>query len=405
MDSDSRQHDAQKVISDLRDHLSRHDKPIAFFFGAGTSCSIRIPSSSDPDTLQALIPAVLALTEQCRDDIYKCGDKFKKAWDSLVTECNTRKLDPNIETILSQLRMMMNAIGAGDKLCGLNSSEISAMEESVRKTIAKAVMPNLSLIPPDFAHRKFARWLSKSSRKFPVEIFTVNYDVLFEHCLELERVPYFDGFVGSYQPFFHSDSLRRIESAPGANWVRLWKVHGSVNWRRIQFDDRKRIVRGEPDTDGAMIFPSMEKYDESRQQPYSAFTDRLGRFLDQDDALLITAGFSYGDEHINNIIFGALENRPRTHVYALQFNEVGDDTHLARYARQRRNVVLIGKESGFIGTRKASWLPADCPGFMKDVFSVIETGSKSKEPAVKSGQMKIGDFAAFCSFLESMSVE
>ena len=27
-------HDAQKMLSDFRDHLGRHDKPIAYFFGA-----------------------------------------------------------------------------------------------------------------------------------------------------------------------------------------------------------------------------------------------------------------------------------------------------------------------------------------------------------------------------------
>jgi transposase InsO family protein len=44
----------------------------------------------------------------------------------------------------------------------------------------------------------------------------------------------------------------------------------------------------------------------SRQQPYASFIDRLTRFLEQDDALLIVAGSSFGDEHINNLIFGAL---------------------------------------------------------------------------------------------------
>lgn len=35
-------HDAHKTIADLRDHLARHDKPIAFLFGAGTSCAVTL---------------------------------------------------------------------------------------------------------------------------------------------------------------------------------------------------------------------------------------------------------------------------------------------------------------------------------------------------------------------------
>ena len=111
-----------------------------------------------------------------------------------------------------------------------------------------------------------------------MEIFTVNYDVLIEHALESERVPVFDGFVGSYQPFFHPDSLRRPETAPGANWTRLWKMHGSITWRRIEQEGHFRVIRGAIDPAGEMILPSFQKYDESRQQPYAAFTDRLTAF-------------------------------------------------------------------------------------------------------------------------------
>jgi hypothetical protein len=55
-------------------------------------------------------------------------------------------------------------------------------------------------------------------------------------------------------------------------------MHGSVTWRRFEQDGRARVVRGEPNLEGEMIYPSYQKYDESRQQPYSAFTDRLSRF-------------------------------------------------------------------------------------------------------------------------------
>ena len=54
----------------------------------------------------------------------------------------------------------------------------------MRKTIAKIVTPDLSSIPNEHPHRKFARWLIKTSRQNPVEIFTVNYDVLIENALE-----------------------------------------------------------------------------------------------------------------------------------------------------------------------------------------------------------------------------
>lgn len=396
-------HDAQKTLADFRDHLARHDKPIAFFFGAGTSCAVRVPIAGDESKTQPLIPAVAGLTAMAKKDGADLGKKYEEAWGAIEAHCKDNKQDPNVENVLSRLRMMISAVGNTDTLSGLKKEEIERLEECVRKTIARLVNPDLATVSSDSPHRKFARWLVKTSRQKPVEIFTVNYDVLIEHGLEAERIPMFDGFVGSYRPFFHADSLRRLEAAPGSNWTRLWKMHGSITWRRIQQDGRARVVRGEPDPAGEMIYPSFQKYDESRQQPYSAFTDRLSRFLEQDDALLIVAGFSFSDEHINNLIFAALENRPRTHVYALQFEELPEASDLVKRANQRPNMVVVGPQSGIIGGRRALWAPVENPPFMDGVFELKEEEASGGGDKVKTGRMKIGDFACFCDFLESMT--
>lgn len=393
-------HDAQKLLADFRDHLARHDKPLAFLFGAGTSCAVRVVEN---DTHKSLIPAVTELTTLAKADADSLGEKYAKAWEAIEQDCRDNKQAANIEGVLSRLRMMLSATGKSDALAGLRRGEIQSLEETVRKFIANAVTPDLSLIT-NFPHRKFARWLGKSSRKSPVEVFTVNYDVLIEHALEIERIPIFDGFVGSYKPFFQADSLRRAEAAPGSNWTRLWKMHGSVTWRRTEEDGRMRVVRGAPDPTGEMIYPTSQKYDESRQQPYSAFTDRLSRFLEQDDALLVVAGFSFGDEHINNLIFGALENRPRTHVYALQFDELAPQSDLMKRAEQRPNMIVISPKTGTIGGRKLMWAPTECPASMDAVFQLSEETATEGEP-VRSGRMKIGDFACFCDFLGSMTAE
>jgi len=406
MTSTNNLHDAQKTLAALRDHLARHDKPIAFLFGAGASCAVRVENDGKTGPI---IPAVAGLTEVCKVEAAGVGEKFNSAWELIEKHCKGNNLDPNVENILSQLRMMLAAIGQGDTLSGLNREEIRQLEESVRKTIAKVVTPDLTGLPANYPHRQFSRWLSKTSRQNPIEIFTLNYDVLLEHALESERVPVFDGFVGSYRPFFHPDSLRRLEAAPGANWTRLWKMHGSVTWRRVDFDGRARLIRGEPNLEGEMIYPSFQKYDESRQQPYSAFVDRLSRFLEQDDALLIVIGFSFGDEHINNHIFEALENKPRTHVYALQFDEIADDSSLAKRAMQRSNLIALGPHKGIIGSRILEWAPIESPSFMADVFELVfkEQGGKGEngDQETKIGRMKIGDFASFSSFLQSMIVD
>ena len=106
--------------------------------------------------------------------------------------------------------------------------------------------------------------------------------------------------------------------------------------------------------------------------------DRLARFLELDDALLIVSGFGFGDEHINNVIFGALENRPRTHVYALQYGEQGDDADLAKRSYQRRNMIVVGPDTGIIGGRRARWGLAEGHTFVEAAFEVTTKQQESQ---------------------------
>lgn len=52
-------------------------------------------------------------------------------------------------------------------------------------------------------------WISGTGREHPVEIFTTNYDLLFEQALERTHVPFFDGLP--LEPFTVHD-LRRTGS-------------------------------------------------------------------------------------------------------------------------------------------------------------------------------------------------
>lgn len=70
-----RTHDAQRTLAAVRDDLTRHAKPIAFFFGAGTSCAMRIPSAVDETKTEALIPAVAGLTWIAKQYAAAKGDR------------------------------------------------------------------------------------------------------------------------------------------------------------------------------------------------------------------------------------------------------------------------------------------------------------------------------------------
>ena len=397
-------HSASKLLTDLRDHLARPDKPIGFFFGAGTSCSVKVPDPDDEKKRKPLIPDIAGITELCRQAVQALGDDFASAWDQIRKET-----DSTVEEILSRVQMMRQVVGSNDTLRGLNSNKLNELENTIRKTIAKAAMPDLKEVLDSLPHREFANWLIRTAREHTVEVFTLNYDVVLESALESQDVPIFDGFIGSYQPFFVPDSLSLKEMGPSKHWIRLWKMHGSVTWERTKTNNQERVVRHVPTGTGEMIYPSYQKYQKSLEQPYAALADRLRRFLLLDDAILITCGYSFGDDHINEILFRALGIRPRTHVFALQYKDPEKCSDLWNLGNRHLNLAVVGPQRGVLNGRAGYWEISEREtipgiGFAVDGVQAHSGGCAQKEKSSTAhGRVTIGDFTEFCRFLGSIT--
>lgn len=403
-------HDPRQIIELLRDHLATHDKPICFLFGAGTSSSVNVAPAAAPGATRAfkpLIPAINELTRRCRDAVVAMGKPYLDAWDRLVNECTTAKVDPNIENILSRTRTKMTAMGPGDSLLGLDVAGMANVEKEIRKAIVRCAAPADASIPAELPHRGFARWVRQATRKQAIELFTTNYDIMFERSLEAVRVPVFDGFVGAWQPYFHAEALESEETLPGPQFVRLWKIHGSINWTEREIGAARRVVRtsGEPDPDGTMVFPSQRKYDESRKQPYQALMDRLSAVLARDGALLVACGYSFGDEHINARMLCVLERRPLSHVVVLRYSDLPADDPIVALASAYPNLMVLGPNGGVLGGRWGEWrltesLDDRARNFFSPAFKLDAAAAGG--PAPVTGKLVLGDFNSFCEFLGTM---
>jgi SIR2-like domain len=398
-------HDPRREIEKLREHLAAHDRPIAFLLGAGTSCSVRDVSG------QPLIPNLAVIGDRCRAAMAALGADYAAAYDSLVEESRSdsavRVREPNVEQILDRVRLKISSMTSDDILAGVDRSHLADIEQAIRNTIATAVMPDASSIPVEIPHHALARWVGRATRSAAVEIFTTNYDTLLERGLEDQRVPVFDGFVGSREPFFEPRSLAHEQVAPGAEWCRLWKIHGSVNWRRREaVSGERRIVRGEESTSGEMIFPSYEKYDKSRKQPYTAILDRLQRFLSaREDAVLVVLGYSFGDQHINEVVFDALKVRERLHVFAVQYSDPisGDDLWVE--AMRTPNLIVYGPTAAIVGTIAGEWrLVEPVEDSTSDLLDIPFDSDAEPEHDQQSltGRFRLGDFAWFARYLDRM---
>lgn len=336
------------------------------------------------------------------------------AWDALVIQCQQDARPANVENVLSKVRMKIDAIGEGETLLGLDREQLCGIESTICAAIARTVSPAEDKIPRSTPHDAFAAWVKRVNRSAPLEIFTTTYDVLFERAFEAARVPVFDGFVGTHHPFFYPECLDDDDLLPKSKWIRLWKLHGSVNWRLEEGVAGKRIIRSHLTQGGELILPSHRKYDESRKQPYVAYMDRLLRILNSEHALLITCGYSFRDEHINALLYGALDNRKTLNIIALQFHDLTENDDVIKVAVRRSNLTVIGPNGGVISALWGLWQltqPVDnkTSSFMDIAFDSNALPEDEGSPAAASadlrGRMRLGDFNYFCRFLNAMGPE
>jgi hypothetical protein len=331
------EHDPLKFVAELSAKLATRSRHVCVFLGAGVSRACGLP---DVALLQERILAAL-------------GDADRAAF--------TRELDGrNLELALSRLRRIAALLDGADTIDGLTGAQASDLD----KVVCQKIVQSLDIAAADLSPvYNLAAWVARAGYRLPIELFTANYDLLLETALESLRVPYFDGFVGSLQAGFHTEL---VEGTPGAEhewvpafFVRLWKLHGSVNW--LWRDDHHIVRLGQPVTDGraAAIYPSDTKYEESRRVPFVVLHDRLRRALQQPETLAIIAGYSFSDAHLNEAFFDAAVRHERSEFVAFCYDEI--PAVLAIRAAVTPNLQVIGGNEAILGGVRAGWKPPQNP--------------------------------------------
>ena len=152
------------------------------------------------------------------------------------------------------------------------------------------------------------------------KIFTTNYDLAFEHSLDALSVDYTDGFTGFVNRQFDPRTL--INSAKAT----LIKIHGSVNWVEEETKIKElqpRFVNGKAcieDTKPVLIYPTSNKLYQTYSTPYSELMRYMLNEMVTERNVILVMGYKYGDEHINEILYKALQN-PQNVFYFFQYGE------------------------------------------------------------------------------------
>ena len=378
-----------KEIRELQNQLS-YSKNIGFFFGAGTSTALGIPNIA-----QLTTQVEESLENEQKADFIKIKEELRTILD---------KADINIEDMLNQIRRIREITGEkSDKnFSDINGESAKSLDIEICKNIYNILSEKEK--DADIKNtKKLMAWLNLQNRDYSKEIFTSNYDLIFEKSLEEIQIPYFDGFVGSYEPFFLPENVETFveNNDITKSWIRLWKIHGSLSWFwKKESNGSTRIVRlGRVDNienegNEIVIYPSKEKYDSSRKQPFISYFDRMKSFLSKGELLFIISGYSFSDQHINEVIFNSLRNNNRLFILVFAFS---DDTieELYKYSSSYLNITAFSPKKGIQNGEIIEW------EFKKADLKPSERADYFWNETDK--ELTIGDFNKLVDFIISNS--
>lgn len=308
-----------KDSGDLLEQVDRHfdSSNQAWLLGAGVS-------------VDAGLPLMGALTARVRERMK--GEPYEALLEGLMGELPA---NAHIEHVLSQLgdySAIANRVAVGsviiagqtyglDELREAHTAITNHVAETIRwgfvaqkEGVAAVIGTRDAPLAKIDDHSAFVNVLFEKrqaglwDRRKPVHLFTTNYDTLLEDALSLGRYPHWDGFSGGAVAF-RSHQYGKVPKPDGMRAM-VVKLHGSIDWVLGTEGDvwRVRDTDAYPKHHGrVLIHPQSTKYVSTQKDPFAAQFEIFRRVLGGTEELVLgVAGYSFGDEHVNEEIERAL---------------------------------------------------------------------------------------------------
>lgn len=312
-----------RVKKDLGDVLK--SKNLAFLFGSGCSSAWRDGKEVGIPTMG---PMAKALFFPADGESAISETQRQQAKEILGLDLTEERFVSNLEALMEVLFGFRFALSSSSKLEfqeGLKLVEdlIRSIAEHVRRSCTNGAFRTTDEGTPDTTvvdtYQSFYRKLIQRDRTLPRPwVFTTNYDLFNETAMDRLGIPYINGFQGSVERRFNPAVFRQTIAEEldlaGRRWssvdslVYFAKLHGSVSWESRP-SGLFPVIETHPDllkTDSLLIYPTPAKQNASFASPYSDMFREFQTRVVREQSALITAGYSFSDEHVNNIIFQAL---------------------------------------------------------------------------------------------------
>ncbi len=283
---------------------------VSFLFGAGSSFHLGAP-------IIRTIPS--ELKNQCLNEI---------------TNYFGEGADPSYEDLF-------NCLQADSYLKEMKKEDISSLKASMIKmqkwlfeqcdtnktTIHSIYTSDLKLQKNRYHYHEtlVKKLLQRPVHLRRANLFTTNYDMAFDYALDNLGVHYINGFMGVHNRCFRPEVYDYDLYYPGQSAIgkvhraekvlRYYKMHGSLSWvstptnvsntygiKEIPLNDNFPI----DENNEIMIYPCVSKKSFTLDLPYSELFRQFSQAINQPQSVLICVGYSFYDEHINDIIKQAL---------------------------------------------------------------------------------------------------
>lgn len=373
-----------RLVQRLRQYLEVRN--LSVLVGNGSSIPLGAP----------LIGSCQKIKEELDKDEHKLKDaeqqeRAKAVLHSLLKEAPAIGVEPMLAVLLN---IQANALLLNNEVQGdISAGDAILLERLLKKWLYHRCCA-LNFTAAERLHDQeefFRRLLLRSTNLPRVRVFTTNYDLILERALDNLGVMYFDGFLGTIHRNLRTESYHYDLYYPGETTegrvsrvdrvLHLYKLHGSINWRRRGRSGADDIVCSHTDPADAdygdvMIYPSPLKVTEMNGYPYAEMFRHFSNSLHQPQSALLAVGYRFQDDHINRLIYQALSIPSFTLIIVTpSITEPSDPgklepTHeiwrLIHQVRSNRIVVVTGGEkagdqyvsgAGTLKDFANTWLP------------------------------------------------
>lgn len=294
------------------------------------------------------------------------------ALDYVLSQQKPHERDDKIKELIEAIKEGLFEVCDVDKRI-IPSSQLRKIIARGKKKAFKNALNNKY-----YFHQMFLKALLQRPLNLKrANIFTTNYDLAFEYAFDRLGIHYIDGFSGFHKRFFKPETFDYDLFFPGSTTsgkvqriekvIRYFKLHGSISWVNSEKRDANNLYGIEEKTldviesskkkGEIIIYPSAVKKSYTLDLPYSELFRQFASTITHSQSVLVTVGYSFYDEHLNDIIFQALSN-PTFTLIIVDFNGTANsEINRLKELNDPRIIILEGEFFGDFLTLSDTLMP------------------------------------------------